>query len=320
MKDKEKAKNKKKKQALDNQKHRNNKILKAKEILAKNKAALEKAAEKKKVEAAKRPLPIRILVTIKKVFFGVLIAALALILIAFFIIRINGGTPDVFGYSIQRVVSGSMEPELRVGDIILSKNVTAPEELHVNDIITFQGGDEYDNNMVTHRVIAPPACTIDGEWLLTTKGDANERPDDEINFDTVKSKMVIKIDAMNKFYEFFLSPWGLIVFIAALLIIFFDELLTVVKVITGNYDDDEEEEDESVGEIMERLKREEEEQRLEEERKRLRRKKNQNTSKKKLKRWSEKKAEKKPKNTQKAKKSAQKSSKHANKKHAKKKK
>lgn len=277
--------NKKNKQALNNKKHQNNKILKAKEILAKNKSAQAKESQKKQ-EAAKRSRPLRILHIVKKVFFGILIAVFAFVLISVIVVRINGGTPSIFGYSVQRVISGSMEPTLRVGDIILSKSVSDPSEIKVDDIITFEGGADFDDKMITHRVIVPPTQNIYGDYTLTTKGDSNMTPDKEINFSAVKSKYIRTISLLNKFYDFFLSPWGLIIFIAALLIIFFDELLTFVKVITGNYNE-EEEEDEKLSDIMNRIKQEEYEEFIayqeEQERKRKRRKRHNNTSKKKMK-------------------------------------
>ena len=61
-------------------------------------------------------------------------------------------------------------------------------------------------------------------------------------------------------YEIFLSPWGLIIFIALLLLVFFDELINVVRIATGN----DIEEEESVDEIIERIQREDREKQLEE--------------------------------------------------------
>ena len=275
-----KAKKKNKKEAVNNKKHQNNKILKAREILAKNKAALNKESEKRQ-EKAKRSLPVRILLIFKRLFFGILIAAFAIALISFVVVRVNGGTPDVFGYSIQRIVSGSMEPALQVGDIILCKNVSDPSEVGMDDIITFQGGSDFEYNKVTHRVVVPPMQDSQGDYYLTTKGDANDKLDKEIYFSDVRTKMVTKLDFLNKFYDFFMSPWGLIIFIAALIIIFFDELLTVAKVLTGNY---KEEDDEDLKEIMDRLKAEEEEKARLEELRRLRSLKHDNTSLKKRKR------------------------------------
>lgn len=258
-----KAAEKKKKKQPMNKKRLNNKILKAKEIIALNREALKKNSDIP--ELPKIPRWKRVLHIVKRVIFWTLIAVLAAAIVSFVMIRVKGGTPTVFGYSVQRVTSGSMEPTLMVGDIILSKDVDDPSEIEVGDIITFKGDFSFDFNNVTHRVLIAPQKNILGEYVLTTQGDANKTVDPEIKFADVQSKMVKKLDFLNRLFEFFMSPWGLLVFIGALILIFFDELLTLAKVLTGNYKDDEE--DENFSEIMKRIKAEEEEQkRLEEER------------------------------------------------------
>ena len=287
---------KKSKQSVNNKKHQNNKIIKAKEIIRKQKESAEKRS-KEIAESEKRSMPLRIFDQVKKIMIGILIVIFSVFLILFLVVKLNGGTPNVFGYSIQRVVSGSMEPTLMVGDIFLSKTVSDPDEIDVDDIITFQGDSNFEYHKVTHRVVVPPTANIDGEYTLITRGDANAFADEEISFDTVLSKFITKISFLNVIYDFFMSPWGLIIFASVLLMIFFDELLTFVKVVTGNYHEDEDgdgdEEDESISEIMLRIKREEEKeyQRIkeEEERKLKRRKKRSSTSKKKQKRIAEKK-------------------------------
>jgi signal peptidase len=78
-----------------------------------------------------------------------------------------------FGWETHSVLSGSMEPSLKVGGIIVAK----PEKLEnikVGDIITFQLG----NKTVTHRV-ADITRDDSGRIWFQTKGDANESPDPE---------------------------------------------------------------------------------------------------------------------------------------------
>lgn len=191
----------------------------------------------------------------------VLIAALSLTVLIFLIGRINGGTPSAFGYTIQRISSGSMEPELEVGDVILSRKVDDVSSLKTGDIITFQGGAQYDYNRVTHRVVTAPHM-VNGELVLQTKGDANDIADSEISEADVLSKFVGKIGFLSKLYNLFLSPWGLIIFVALLLLVFFDEVVNIVRILTGNYPDEEEEED--IAQIIERIKREDAEKENEE--------------------------------------------------------
>lgn len=274
-------KNSRKPQQL-NKKHLNNKVLRAKEIIAKNKEALlnrdgSSPYAQKNSERKKR---IRI---IRKIFFWLIIVLLAVALISFVLIRVNNGTPTVLGYSIQRVSSRSMEPTFEIGDIFLSKSVNEPDEIDVGDIVTFKGDSNYEFKNVSHRVIKAPAKHSDGEYYLVTKGDANEVDDGEIAFSDVRSMFLTKLDFLNRLYDFFLSPWGLLIFIAALIMIYFDELMTIAKVLTGNYNAEENEE---FREEIERERQEEEQRRLEEElraHKRANWKKYDNTSKKKRK-------------------------------------
>lgn len=233
-----------------------------------------KKHKKSRKEKNQKPLsPVRkALITIKNVFCWTVIAIFAFILVSFLLTRISGGVPTIFGYTFQRVSSGSMEPVLSVGDIILSKEISSPDEITVNDIVSFKGDARFSYHMVTHRVIAMPEISESGETFIITKGDANDIADGEIPIDSVKYIYICKLGFFNAVYSLFLSPWGLIIFIGLLLFIFFDELLNVVRIVSGNYPDEEEE---SIAEIMERIQREDREK--EEAKKRLTEKKSKDT-------------------------------------------
>lgn len=71
------------------------------------------------------------------------------------------------GFKFLIVVSGSMEPTIKVGELIAVKPVEY-EELEVGDIVTFKGSSTY----FTHRVYS-----IDSSGIKT-KGDANENVDE----------------------------------------------------------------------------------------------------------------------------------------------
>lgn len=182
------------------------------------------------------------------IFVAVIVLTLALSLIS----RLNGETPSVFGYSILRVSSGSMEPELKVGDIILDKVVDNPEELKVGDVITFKSVD-YSGLMVTHKIIKAP-YEENGELMLQTKGLANDLADKPIKANDVKGVMICKVDYLDTVYNIFLSPWGLVILIALIIIIFFDEIITIVKILTNN--DKSVKEAENINDIINRLQAE----------------------------------------------------------------
>ena len=189
---------------------------------------------------------------IVKVLCWILVVIIVLTVALSLITRINGETPSVFGYSIFRVSSGSMEPELMVGDIILDKAVENPEDLKVGDVITFKSKD-YGDMLVTHKVIKAP-YEENEKLMLQTKGIANDLADKPISVDNVKGIMICKVDYLDTVYNIFLSPWGLLILIALIVVIFFDEIITIVKILTNN--DKSVKDADDINEIIDRLQAE----------------------------------------------------------------
>ena len=68
------------------------------------------------------------------------------------------------------VMSGSMSPTLKPGDLILVKQIS-PAAVEMDDIVTVK----YETEVFTHRVFEKKF--EDGVYLFKTKGDANEDPD-----------------------------------------------------------------------------------------------------------------------------------------------
>ena len=102
-----------------------------------------------------------------------IIASVLVVLALGFVIYVmvfsaQGKAVDVFGHSILRVVTGSMEPSLHVGDFIIIEK-TDTDELTKGDIITFysEQSDIY-GMLVTHRIVGRGE---DGRFI--TRGDAN---------------------------------------------------------------------------------------------------------------------------------------------------
>lgn len=194
----------------------------------------------------------KILVILKNVICWCMIAILVISLVIAMSTKINGSTPTIFGYSIMRVSSGSMEPELMVGDVILDKMVKNTDTIEVGDVITFQGSGVYDGMLITHKVIKAP-YNDNGVMMLQTRGIANDMDDEPIRRDSVIGIMVCKIPYLDTLYNVFLSPWGLIILLVLIILVFIDELINIVKILTGN---DRDEEPEDINEIIERIQAE----------------------------------------------------------------
>ena len=191
---------------------------------------------------------------IKDIIFGVVLAVLVLTVIVVLTARINGETPTLFGHAVYRVSSGSMEPYLKVGDIILSKECD-PMKLKEGDVITYDGkSGQFAGKRVTHRVVKEPYLNEnDGKYYLVTKGDDNPAEDTPISVSQVTGKLEAKLDFLNSLYNFFITPWGLLTLIGLIVIAFFNEIIIFVRTLMG-YGIEEKRED--IQDIIERIQRE----------------------------------------------------------------
>ncbi len=193
---------------------------------------------------------VKVIKKIVDVFCWILVAVIALTMILAVGARMKGDSPSLFGYSVYRVSSASMEPQLMVGDVILGKAVTDPKTIEVGDIVTYEGKDDLAGMLITHEVIIPPT-EEDGRLMLQTKGIANDDPDAPIEADTVVSVMVCEVSFLIPFYNFFFSPWGLLTIVGLIIVVFIDELILLVKTLMGYS-----EEQESINDIIDRLQAE----------------------------------------------------------------
>lgn len=118
--------------------------------------------------------------------------------------------PVILGYSFASVVSGSMEPEIAVGDIVVVKS---QQEYERGDVITFY--DSSKDEYVTHRIIF---VSEDGSFL--TKGDANNTDDKlAIPPSAVVGKVVSVWHGAGDAVAFLRSPAGLAVLLASVAVV-----------------------------------------------------------------------------------------------------
>ena len=78
--------------------------------------------------------------------------------------------PMLFGWRPYIIESGSMEPRIKVGDVVLASPEQDPQKL-LGRVTTFDDPDR-EGKVKTHRVIK-----INDDGTLQTKGDANQTPD-----------------------------------------------------------------------------------------------------------------------------------------------
>jgi signal peptidase len=116
------------------------------------------------------------------------------------------------------VLSSSMSPELRAGDVILVTE-TPTDSISTGDVITFRssraptasGGDaEY----VTHRVVE--VVERDGGTYFRTKGDANDAPDRRlVPSEAVAGNVVFSLPLAGHVVLFARSQLGFVALVVA---------------------------------------------------------------------------------------------------------
>ena len=77
--------------------------------------------------------------------------------------------PTLFGFQSFAVLSGSMEPAIGTGDIVVVRKI-APLDAKIGDVVTFRSPDD-PGRLVTHRATSIQAS---GDTVtFVTRGDAN---------------------------------------------------------------------------------------------------------------------------------------------------
>lgn len=88
--------------------------------------------------------------------------------------KILGGTPNLFGFQIMNVLSGSMEPSISTGSIIAIRPGENFTDLKEGDVITFRSIDD-QSMIITHRIKEVQKVGSSVQYI--TKGDANDGED-----------------------------------------------------------------------------------------------------------------------------------------------
>lgn len=155
----------------------------------------------------------------------VLLLICAFFLIYYFIatqIYIKKGSGHEPKYSLYTIISPSMVPNINVYDVIIDVKVDKPEDIKINDVITFNSSiPGVNGGTITHRVIAINRDN-EGNYYYQTKGDNNLVEDGvNVSFDSVVGKVALRIPKLGKVQSLLASKAGyfILILIPALYII-----------------------------------------------------------------------------------------------------
>ena len=133
-----------------------------------------------------------------------------------------------FGWRVDAVFSGSMEPELKVGGVVVTRPVE-PEEIKAGDIITFYS--PLNERLTSHRVIAVEQASA---FHFLTKGDANGDVDPVVvPAQNVVGKVCLHIPYFGYVTQIVKTPLGLLLTICLPgLVVIMMEIRNIWRVLT----------------------------------------------------------------------------------------
>jgi signal peptidase len=115
--------------------------------------------------------------------------------------------PKIAGFAQIIVISGSMQPSLMVGDLLI---IHEQEKYEKRDIVTYRA----NHRLITHRIIEMK------DGLATMQGDANNVADDPVSTECIEGKVICRIPFAGDFILSLKTPRGMLLLILALVAIY----------------------------------------------------------------------------------------------------
>lgn len=183
---------------------------------------------------------------IGNILYYLLVVFIVLILLVVILQRVTKNNASIGGIRIFNIVTESMVPEYKVGDILISKS-TSLDKIKVGDDIVYLGNkDTFTGKVVTHRVIDIEK-NEDGTYLFHTKGIANTAEDPVVSGSQVYGVIIYKTVILSFISKIINNLYGFYFLIFTPLTI-----LIVVKIIKiyqeRKYDEESEDEEEDISE------------------------------------------------------------------------
>lgn len=155
---------------------------------------------------------IQMIKKILNVVYGILLA----LLVALAVMLAASILPIPGNYRVLSVLSGSMEPAIHTGSVVI---VAPAEDYKIGEVITF-GEISKTKTPTTHRI--NDIKVVNDKPVYITKGDANNAPDNkEVAASEVKGKVLFSIPYLGFALNFVKQPIGfaLVIIVPAILII-----------------------------------------------------------------------------------------------------
>ena len=126
--------------------------------------------------------------------------------------RFSNNRLTVFNFRLFTVISGSMEPKYKVGDVLVAVE-TDPSDVKVGDAISYLGTKgSFKNKVITHEVVSIEK-TADGKYRFHAKGLANAIEDPVVDESQLYGVVKYRVKSLSLIYRVVGTPTGIFVFV-----------------------------------------------------------------------------------------------------------
>ena len=142
----------------------------------------------------------------------VIFIGIGILLVAYYIdIKKSAANVETPLYGAYVIVSGSMEPIIKIKDAVIIRRVDSKDDIAVGDVITYRSMDEaYYGILITHRVV--DIQNENGKTIYVMKGDNNETVDrSPIEFGQITGKVIMRVPKIGYIKYFLVSSYGWII-------------------------------------------------------------------------------------------------------------
>ena len=120
-------------------------------------------------------------------------------------------TPSLFGKKAFVIISGSMIPEIQIGDVVI---INDTNDVKVGDIIAFRR----DSTVIVHRIVKE--MNVNGQTMYQTKGDNNNVEDKElVTVPTIEGLLIGKIPFIGKILMWLYNNLSIVIVVIIIILI-----------------------------------------------------------------------------------------------------
>ena len=151
----------------------------------------------------------KIILNVLKYFF---ITIFVLFILMVCLQRFSNNRISIFNFRLFTVISGSMEPKYKIGDVLVAVE-TDPKNIKVGDAISYLGTrGSFKDKVITHEVIKIEKDK-QGKRYFHAKGLANAIEDPIVEENQLYGVVKYKVKTLSLIYKVVGTPIGFIIFV-----------------------------------------------------------------------------------------------------------